>query len=197
MRGPEEAMDTDEEGNKTIEVTGSKYFPYTIDGAKQEYITWDAKLDSAFKQIDKILDMMFLVTETSPASFGLDKGGQAESGRALKFKLLRTISKTARKKRYYDEAIKNILLTAQKLEIARGSSSFDLVKPSSNWRDGLPDDELEIANKTATLDGAKAISTYQKVKANHPNWSEEQVKKEVAKIEDEIQEERDANNIIL
>lgn len=190
MRGPEQAMSIDDEGNRHIEVSGSRYFPYEKDGAKPEYLTWEAKLDSAFKEIDKMLDMMFLVTETSPASFGMDKGGVAESGRALKFKLMRTIAKTSRKKRYYDEAIKAILHSAQKLQVQKGEGEYEPVRPSSNWRDGLPDDELETAERTATLERAKAVSTRKKVEMNHPNWSEEEIQKEINRIEQEKEEEQ-------
>jgi len=61
--------------------------------AKPEYITWDASLDNSFKQIDKLIEFLYMTSETSPAVFGMDKQGAAESGRALKLRLMRTIAK--------------------------------------------------------------------------------------------------------
>jgi len=58
-------------------------------GNKPEYIVWNANLDSAMKEIDKMVEFLFMFSETSPDALGLGKGGQAESGRALKMKLLR------------------------------------------------------------------------------------------------------------
>jgi hypothetical protein len=107
---------------------------------KPEYITWDASLESAFKEIDKIIEFLFLFSETSPSVFGLDKGGQAESGRALKFKLIRTLAKISRKKNYYDEALTWAIVTAQKL---KGISKP--VEPQIIWQDGIPQDTYEAA----------------------------------------------------
>lgn len=106
---------------------------------KPEYITWDASLDSAFKEIDKIVEFLFLFSETSPSVFGLDKGGQADSGRALKFKLIRTLAKISRKKNYYDEAIKWAIMTALKLK------GMKPVEPQIVWQDGIPQDTYEAA----------------------------------------------------
>jgi hypothetical protein len=107
---------------------------------KPEYITWDASLESAFKEIDKIVDFIFLFSETSPAAFGMDKGGQAESGRALKLKLIRTLAKISRKKNYYDSALKWAIKVAQQLG---GVSKVTI--PSIVWQDGIPADTMEQA----------------------------------------------------
>jgi len=117
-------------------------------GAKPEYIVWDAKLESAFLEIDKIVDFMFLIGDISPAILGIDKGGQAESGRALKFKLLRTIAKKHRKQLYYDTRIKDLLYTAQefasanKLEV-KGVKSKSPEPVTIEWQDGIINDAIE------------------------------------------------------
>jgi len=107
--------------------------------AKPEYITWDASLEAAFKEIDKIVEFVFLFSETSPSVFGMDKGGTAESGRALKFRLLRTLAKISRKKNYYDEALKWAMVVAQKL------AKKTPVIPKIEWQDGIPQDTFEQA----------------------------------------------------
>lgn len=125
---------------------------------KPEYIVWNASLDNAFKEIEKLVEMFFMISETSPDILGMGQG-QAESGRALKLKLLRTIAKVSRKKLYYDHAIKEVLYTAQKLAKAWGVE-VDGVKlkkepvfPSIEWSDGLPIDISEqIDNETKALD---------------------------------------------
>jgi len=118
-----------------FEVTGT-------DGGiqKPEYVTWDANLDAAFKEIDQMVEFLFLFSETSPSVFGLDKGGTAESGRALKFKLLRTLAKISRKKNYYDEALKWAIKTALQL---KGFKKAE--EPQIIWADGIPQDTMEAA----------------------------------------------------
>ncbi len=118
---------------------------------KPEYIVWDAKLESSFAEIEHLTEHLFITSETSPAAFGLDKQGQAESGRALKFKLLRTLAKKHRKQLYYDAALKQMIVTAQKLAKALNLKtseglgvSWEVIKPQIEWSDGIINDETEI-----------------------------------------------------
>ena len=181
MKGPTDALD--EEGQ--IDVSGNRFFPYDKDSAEPAYITWEAKLEMAFKQVDYMLKMMFLVTETSPDAFGLSESSTAESGRALKYKLMRLLSKIARKKRYYDTAIKDVLYKAQLMDIEHNNQSYEPEVPSATWRDGIPDDPLEKANITETLDRAGSMSIEEKVHYNHPDWSEQRIQEEIGRIETE------------
>jgi len=109
------------------------------------YLVWDAKLDAAFQQIDKLIEIAFLVSETSPDAFGLGKQGQAESGRALKFRLLRTLGKINRKRLYFDEVLKNVLYAAQVLDVVHGRKDYEPKDVHIDWKDGLPQDDLEAA----------------------------------------------------
>jgi len=108
------------------------------------YITWDAHLTAAFTQFDKILDLLFMLSETAPSAFGLDKFGVAESGRALRLRLLRTLAKINRKRLYYDTALKQALLTAQILDVTHGSGEYEPAEPTIQWADGLPEDMVEM-----------------------------------------------------
>jgi hypothetical protein len=118
------------------------------------YLVWDAQLEAAFKQIDKLLDLLMMMSEVSPAAFGMDKDGAAESGRALKFRLLRTLAKVNRKKLYFDQGLKNILYAAQVLDVTHGSGSYEPTIPRLEWKDGLPDDPLEQAEIEASRTSA-------------------------------------------
>lgn len=129
-------------------------------GMLPQYIVWDAKLESAFTEIDKLVDLLFLMSDTSQSLFGLNKGGVAESGRALKFKLLRTLAKKHRKELYYDVGIKKILLTAQEFAKANNLKAKDVsltgkpVEPVLTWQDGIINDameQLEIEEKKLDL----------------------------------------------
>lgn len=84
-------------------------------GQKPEYIVWNANLESAFKQIDHLIDSLFMYSEISPAAVGMDKNTRNESGIALKLKLIRTIAKKKRKERYYDQGLKEVMTLAQEL----------------------------------------------------------------------------------
>lgn len=160
---------------------------------KPEYIVWNANLDSAFKQIEKLVEMLFLFAEIAPASTGSDQGagGQAESGRALKFKLLSTIRKRNRKIRYYDQAIKDMLETAQELAAANGVSLNGYTpakgkaeRPTINWGDGVINDEVE-ATETAIKRVEAGLSSKADAIANLDGITPDEAKKKVKEIDAE------------
>jgi hypothetical protein len=114
---------------------------------KPEYIVWDASLESAFKEIEKLVEMIYLMGEISPDILGLGQG-VSDSGRALKFKLIRTIAKVSRKRNYYDRVIKDMLYTAQVfckkwgLQVDGRTLKGEPVYPEIEWADGLPVDSI-------------------------------------------------------
>ena len=125
---------------------------------KPEYIVWDASLENAFKEIEKLVEFIYMIGEVSPDVLGLGKG-QSDSGRALKFKLMRTIAKVNRKKLYYDRAIKEALYVSQLLakqwnaKVGGKNFSWEPEMPELVWQDGLPVDESElIENESKAID---------------------------------------------
>ena len=125
---------------------------------KPEYIVWNANLESAFSEVDKIVDMMFMFSEISPATMGMDKDGAPASGRALKLKLLRTIAKVRRKQLYYDQGLKELMTLAQELAKAwnlkaYGSDGMAVSAPSKietpeiEFSDGMINDTREMAEE--------------------------------------------------
>lgn len=125
---------------------------------KPEYVVWDASLENAFKEVEKLVEFIYMVGEVSPDVLGLGKG-QSDSGRALKFKLMRTLAKVNRKKRYYDRAIKEALYVAQLLAKKWGAIAGGKPLPGEPempelvWQDGLPVDEVEqMDTETKAID---------------------------------------------
>lgn len=120
--------------------------------AKPEYIVWNASLDNSFKQIDKLMDFLFMFSETSPDAFGMGKTA-VTSGRALKLLMTRTIAKINRKRLYFDQAIKEAVYVSQLLAKAHGLTVMgvgvkgEAVIPEIEWSDGLPTDSFEAAQE--------------------------------------------------
>lgn len=116
---------------------------------KPEYIVWDASLENAFKQIEKLVEFMYMIGEVSPDVLGMGQG-MADSGRALKFKLMRTIAKVARKKLYYYIGLQQVMYVAQLMAEAWGVEVDGLkltkkpVKPDLTFADGMPIDDREL-----------------------------------------------------
>lgn len=158
---------------------------------KPEYIVWNANLSSAESQIDKLIEMLFMFSEIAPASLGADKSGgtQAESGRALKFKLLATIRKRNRKIRYYDQAIKDMLETAQELAIFHKVKVGDVIpkaaeRPTIKWGDGVINDRVEDTDVAVTRVEAGLMSKADAI-AQLDDITPDEAKKKVKEIDDE------------
>ncbi len=156
---------------------------------KPEYVVWDASLENAFKAIEKDVELLMMVAEISPDVFGMGQG-QADSGRALKYKLLRTIAKVARKKLYYYRGLQKVLYVAQKLakeygvKIEGKALAGEPVKPDLRFADGLPIDESEqVINETAAID-AGITSTKDAIMRVY-NVDEATAKKQVEEINKE------------
>lgn len=157
--------------------------------SKPEYIVWNANLDAAENEVDKLIEMLYMFSEVSPATLGMEKGGVAESGRALKFRMIATIRKRNRKMRYYDMALKYMLLTAQELALAHGITVEKLKpqspeKPQIKWSDRVVNDEVEAVDiATARIDNGTWSRS--DAIADLDNMSPDDAKKKVKEIEKE------------
>lgn len=147
----------DEKGNVKKGSMGVIEFENGENG-KPEYIVWDASLQSAFTEVEKLVDFLYLTAEISPDLLGMGEG-VSESGRALKFKLMRTLAKTQRKRLYYDQAIKDLIYNAQvfakanNLTIDGKALQGEPTKVEIEWQDGLPIDDTELqADLIAAID---------------------------------------------
>lgn len=130
------------------------------------YVTWEANLEWAIAEVDKLIEVLMMMSETAPALMGLDKGGVVESGRALKYKILRTLAKAQRKQLYYREGLIEVIYTAQLLGKAwdikfngKGLTG-DAIKPEIVWADGLPADQTEQVDiETKRIDAGLTTPT--------------------------------------
>lgn len=160
------------------------------------YLTWDAQLEAAFKQIDKILELGMMMSETNMDAFGLGKSGMAESGRALKFRLLRTISKINRKKLYFDQALKNILYTAQFLEsIHAGGPSPEELEYRIEWQDGLPNDNYEMAQIESLRAGGSPLTSIESSIRRLDGLRGEGLEKELERIKEDESQSRGTSSV--
>jgi hypothetical protein len=187
----------DDKGEVSRQKLGMIVLPsHPINGevSKPEYIVWDSKLESSFAQIDVLLEQLWISSQMSPTLFGLTKYGVAESGRALKYKLLRTLSLKHRKQMYWDNGIKSLIESA--IEFARNNKlQADDLRPAQTevptiiWQDGIIMDELEILeNEKGKLD--YELTTKEDAISNIEGITRDEA---VDKL-DRIQQELDAKN---
>ena len=131
--------------------------------------------------IDFLIDTCLLTMGYSKASYGRDEGGSADSGKALRLRQARTLLKKAGKDRMAVEAIRTAIATA--LAWHARASDVKEYRPEIELGDGLPRDSVEDAQEANTW--GDAMSLEEKVRMRRPDWDDEAVAEEVARIEGE------------
>lgn len=145
MYGPDTALEQDPATGQWGYRGGGKYFPVSQGEQPPGYVTWDGQLEAAFKQIDLLMEQLYILSETSAAAFGQLKAGLAESGTALRRLMMAPLAKVNRIRMRFDSALKEVLWLASLLEKAQGmSGAVVLENIHIDWKDGLPDDEQEL-----------------------------------------------------
>jgi hypothetical protein len=144
MYGPSSAWEQDPRTGAWSLRGGGKF--YAVDQGDQPpgYVVWDGQLEAAFKQIDLLMEQLYVLSETTAAAFGQLKQGLAESGSALRRLMMAPLAKVNRIRMRFDAAFKQVLKLASALEAAQGmANAVKLDDVQITWQDGLPDDELE------------------------------------------------------
>lgn len=133
---------------------GSRFFGLNPDDPKVEYVTWDGNLEAAFKEVEVAMDLVYLLSETSPAAFGQFKQGLAESGSALKRLMMAPLLKVADLRNSLDEALYETLMAANAIARSQSSGIPELTEVEVEWKDGLPSDQKELAEVETAMHGA-------------------------------------------
>ena len=145
MYGPDTALEYEPVAGQWTFRGGGKYFPVGQGEQPPGYVTWDGQLSAAFKQIDLLMEQLYILSETSAAAFGQLKAGLAESGTALRRLMMAPLAKVNRIRMRFGPAIKEVLWLASLLERAQGmADAIVLENIHIDWKDGLPDDEQEL-----------------------------------------------------
>lgn len=145
MYGPDTALTQNPATGEWEYKGGGKYFPVGEGENPPGYVTWDGQLEAAFKQIDLLMEQLYVLSETSAAAFGQLKSGLAESGSALRRLMMAPLAKVNRIRLMFDLALKKVLQLAAALEVSQGmANAVPLENIDIAWQDGLPQDEKEL-----------------------------------------------------
>jgi hypothetical protein len=132
------------------------------------------------------LEDFLIACGISPQTVNASDAGSAPSGTSRKLAQASTLQTVAAAGRYWQDAISQTINLSMKVGAAH--LGYDLtpadlqIMPSVKLADGLLEDAAEAARILLDLDTAEAISTIEKVRRVHPEWSLDQVMTEVELI---------------
>lgn len=185
ITGPVSMLTLDPKSGEYHLNTG-KFYAVSPGEEQPRYMTWDGQLTSAFKQLEFLINQLYILSEMGAALLGgQDGSGQAISGTAMRFKMVNPLAKARR--------ISNAL-TRPVRQLFSSLSSFngDTQIPYSNisvfWSDGLPDDPRENVETCKLATGAIKLMPLEKAIMEYFGRSNEEARQWIKMIEDETRE---------
>lgn len=149
-----------------------------------ESLQFEMRVEEHLKSCEYFFKQIVSQCGYSPGTFGIDSEGRAESGTALRIRERKSFLTREKKSRYWLPAIKSILLQMQQLDNAINTTFNEISDINIELEDSIIVDQSEQSVTLRNLEQARAISTYLKVKMQHPDWNDESINEEVKRIED-------------
>lgn len=117
------------------------------------YLTWPAALDDVNVEIQDLFSQLLMKLKISRVLLADENAGTAESGTALKLRLLPTLSKVRKFASSYKRIVPVAFSLMSKLEVALGFPNAIAFEPEDvtiTLYDGIPNDEKELAQNRLT-----------------------------------------------
>lgn len=145
ITGPVSMLSINPETGEYYLKTG-KFFAVSAGEDQPQYMTWDGQLTSAFKQLEFLVNQLYILSEMGAALLGAGDGnGQAISGTAFRFKMANPLARVRRIANSLSVPVRKLFSSLS--TTAQLDSEIDLPIPyrriSVFWSDGLPDDPRE------------------------------------------------------
>lgn len=135
MTGPVTMLSQDPQTGELYLKRG-KFFATSQGDNEPKYLTWDGQLTAAFKQLEFLINQMYILSEMGAAILGGEDGSSAAiSGTAMRFKMVNPLAKARR--------ISNSLTNPVRRLLSALAENVEFEKISVYWSDGLPDDPRE------------------------------------------------------
>jgi A118 family predicted phage portal protein len=150
-----------------------------------EVVQFEMRTEEHFKNCQTFLKEIINQCGYSTSTFGLDTEGRAESGTALRIRERKSFLTREKKSRYWQMAIKNILIQMQQLDNSVNNIFYEPQIINVELEDSIIVDGKELSETLRNLDQAKAISTEIKVTMQHPDWEDNEIKAETKRILEE------------
>lgn len=178
ITGPVSMLSVDPETGERRLDTG-KFYAINPGDTPPSYMVWDGQLTAAFKELELLINQLYILSEMGAALLGSSEGsGQAISGTAMRFKMVNPLAKARR--------ISNSLTNpVKRLFSILCDGSVDVNNISVEWEDGLPDDPRENIENAKLATGATKMMPLEDAIMEYFNRSNQEAIKWIEKIRKE------------
>ena len=159
-----------------------KFYAVSPGEEQPKYMTWDGQLTSAFKQLEFLVNQLYILSEMGAAVLGGGDGsGTAISGTAMRFKMVNPLAKARRIANSMTRPVR-YLFSSLCLE-----PEVPVQNISVFWSDGLPDDPRENIENCKLATGETKMMPLEKAIMEFFGRSNEEALKWIEQIHEEVQ----------
>jgi hypothetical protein len=177
----------DEKGRADIRgkpIVMRKGMPAGTDDKPEDWISkmrWEIGAEDHVRYVEAIKEEILSRAGYSLSSWGLERGGSADSGKALRLRQSRTLLTRMSKELMARGALQDMFSVVLGMMLSRQDTS--LLKPEVAFADGMPSDRGELAEELKVLREASLISTAQALRELYPDWPEDRVQEELLQLD--------------
>jgi len=139
----------------------------------------------SFTTIDWLMQRLYEVSETCKVAFDASLAGSALSGTALRLMMARPIARAAGIKLRYDPNLKKAVRLCSQLEVYHSlEGAVEVQDFTIDWKDGLPNDPTEEAQRDSTLVAGRVRSAQGLMREK--GYSKDQILQEQNEMADKV-----------
>lgn len=184
ITGPVSMLTVDQKTGE-YHLSNGKFFAVSPGEEQPKYMTWDGQLEAAFKQLEFLINQLYILSEMGAALLGgADGSGQAISGTAMRFKMVNPLAKARRVANSLTRPVRQ-LFSSLSVSAEGVEEAIPYSKVSVFWADGLPDDPRENIENCKLATGATKMMPLEKGIMEFFGRSNEEAKQWIRMIEDE------------
>ena len=135
--------------------------------------------------IENLLIRAYTNCGYAPQSFGLLIAGSAESGTALRIRERKSFVTSQKKAEYWRPALVELVWIAEQVARIHLGARIVPLKPQVEIQDSVVSNLDDVAKSVQLLRAADAMSIQAAVRTAHPDWNDQQVAEEVARIKED------------
>lgn len=199
ITGPVSMLSINQQTGEYYLETG-KFYAVSQGEEQPKYMTWDGQLSSAFKQLEFLINQLYILSEMGAALLGGGgNNGQAISGTAMRFKMANPLARVRRIANSLTVPVRKLFsslsATAEVVEECEceDSDPSELVLPipyrriSVFWSDGLPDDPRENVEIAKLATGETRMEPLEVAIQEYFGRSSEEARKWIAMLKAEAE----------
>lgn len=222
ITGPVSMLEVDPKTGE-YHLRAGKFFAVSPGEEHPEYMTWDGQLTSAFKQLEFLVNQMYILSEMGAAVLGgQDGSSQAISGTAMRFKMVNPLAKARRIANSMTLPVRK-LFSSLSVSAEVDEKMFDHPEDTANpagadpttippvqpkplqlpipyrkisvfWADGLPDDPRENIENCKLASGETKMMPLEKAIMEFFGRSQEEALNWIEKIHEETKTNQDVTS---